>query len=145
TFVLAIGVLASGHRHITAAERSEAEGEPERPVLQPVGAAPAPADRPVIVAVGCANGADGTVDRAATLASEMGAPLEVVLVRETAIVGDLAVEAEDADHAHAAVRAHLNRVLERGMAASGLVLTSVGDHASAALVLAEHASTVGAQ
>jgi MFS family permease len=145
TFVLAIGVLASGHRHITAAERSEAEGEPERPVLQPVGTAPVPVQRPVIVAVGCTNGADETVDRAASLASEIGAPLEVVLVRETAVVGELAVEAEDADRAHAAVRAHLDRLLARGIAASGLVLTSVGDHATAALVLAEHASIVGAR
>lgn len=145
TFVLAIGVLASGHRQLAVAERREAEGEPEQPTLVPVGAQPAAADRPIIVAVGPTDDAGATVDQAASLAREVGARLEVVLVRETAIVEELAVEAAAADDAHAAVRAHLDRLSRQGIAASGQVLTSVGNHASAALVLAEHATNVAAR
>ncbi|HZC73722.1 MAG TPA: MFS transporter [Jatrophihabitans sp.] len=144
TFALAIGVLASGHRHISAAERDEAAGEPERPVLERVGATVA-LHRPVIVAVGATQDADWIVAQAAALARDVGAPLEVVHVRETKVLEELALEPEDAEHAHAAVRAHLDRLRAQDCTVTGQVLTSVGDHATAALVLAEHAGGVAAR
>jgi nucleotide-binding universal stress UspA family protein len=53
--------------------------------------------------------------------------------------------ARDPETAIATVRAHLDRIAGRGIAASGLVLHSVGDHATAGEVLAAHAGEVGAQ
>jgi ACDE family multidrug resistance protein len=148
-FALAIGVLATGHKQISAAERSEAEGEPEQPIptpkLQRAGAAPAPGYRPVIVAVGATEDADSIVDAAVEIARSMNAPVEVVHVRETAVVEEVAIDVENAEQAHAAVRAHLDRLLAHGVAATGQLLTSVGDHATAGRILAEHADNVEAR
>jgi nucleotide-binding universal stress UspA family protein len=69
----------------------------------------------------------------------------VVHVRETAVVEELAYEAEDAEQAHAAVVAHLDRLAAQNIAATGQVLTSVGDHAGAGRALARHATDVGAR
>jgi nucleotide-binding universal stress UspA family protein len=148
-FALAIGVLATGHKQISAAERSEAEGEPEQPIptpkLQRAGAAPAPGYRPVIVAVGATEDADSIVDAAVEIARSMNAPVEVVHVRETAVVEEVAIDVENAEQAHAAVRAHLDRLLAHGVAATGQLLTSVGDHATAGRILAQHADNVEAR
>ncbi|MFD4726653.1 MFS transporter [Streptomyces seoulensis] len=140
TFVLAIPVLASGHGLL----RKE-----EEPVvttsLTAVGE-PVEAGVPrVIVAVGAHDAAPAIVDAAARLARETGSPLEVVHVRETVVVEEQAVEPEGAEEARAAVSAHLARLAAHGVTASGQVLTSVGDHAAAGRVLAEHAARVGAR
>jgi nucleotide-binding universal stress UspA family protein len=144
-FILAIVVLASGHKLVAAAEQGTVEGETVRPSLQPVGDTPTAAYRPVIVAVGATENAAEIVDAAAALARDTGSPLEVVHVRETAVVEELAIDAEDAEHAHAAVQDHLDRLFAQGIAATGQVLTSVGDHAAAGRVLAQHADDVDAR
>ncbi|WP_028921775.1 MFS transporter [Pseudonocardia acaciae] len=141
-FLLAIAVLASGHKLVDAAEHTEA---PVRAGLERVGRAPAPEYRPVIVAVAANENAESNVDAAAALARSTASPLEVVHLRETAVVEDQAVDAEDAEQARARVRRHLERLAERGIAATGQVLTSVGDHAAAGRVLAEHAAEVSAR
>jgi MFS family permease len=143
-FVLAIGVLGSGHRLIGAAEKGMAEGETVQPALERVGATPAPGYRPVIVAVGATPDATAIVDAAVVIARDAGAALEVVHVRQTAVVEELATDTEDAEQARAAVLAHLGRLAQRGIAATGQVLTSVGDHATAGRVLARHAADVQA-
>lgn len=56
------------------------------------------------------------------------------------MVEEQAVEPESAEEARAAVSAHLARLAAHGVTASGQVLTSVGDHAAAGRVLAEHAA-----
>ncbi|MBO0849152.1 MAG: MFS transporter [Pseudonocardia sp.] len=145
TFVLAIVVLASGHKLVDAAERTEAHGTTVRPTLERVGQGIAPARRPVIVAVAANENAATNVDAAAVLARDLESPLEVVHVRETAVVDEQAVDAEDADQARATVLAHLGRLAEQGVAATGQVLTSVGDHAAAGRVLTEHAEEVSAR
>jgi MFS transporter, ACDE family, multidrug resistance protein len=142
-FLLAIPVLASGHRLVAAAEAGGSE--PVAGPLEPVGAPAAPGTRPVVVAVGDFPSAAEIVDAAAELAREQGSPLEIVRVRETVVVEELAVEPEEADHARAAVQAHLDRLSTRGIAATGQVLTSVGDHATAGHVLARHAEDAGAR
>jgi MFS family permease len=144
-FVLAIFVLASGHRLLDAAEAGVAEGEPVRPHLEPLGPTAGASHRPVIVAVGASGNADRVVDAAATLARDVGAPLEVVRVRETLVIEELAIEPEDAESARDAVAAHLDRLTSHGIAATGQILTSVGDHASAGRVLAQHADEVQAR
>jgi len=144
-FVLAIAVLATGHRLVGAAEAGQAKGDRVVPHLEPVGAFPSADHRPVIVAVGATDDATDIVDTAADLARDMGSALEVVHVRETAVVEELAVDSEDADTARAAVSAHLDRLAGRGVAATGQVLHSVGDHAGAGRVLAQHARDVQAR
>ncbi|WP_406022768.1 MFS transporter [Nocardioides sp. NBC_00850] len=137
-FLVAIPVLASGHKLITAAESAET-AEPVTPTLEPVGPVRGEG-RPVLVAVGATLDADAVVDRAAEMAAAEGAPLEVVHVRETEVVEELAIDAEEPEMATATVRAHLDRLAARGVTATGLVLHSVGDHASAGMVLARYAT-----
>lgn len=144
-FVLAIVVLASGHKLVAAAERSLVEGETVRPSLQRVGATPTAGYQPVIVAVGATEDAAETVDAAAAIARDTGRPLEVVHVRETAVVEEQAIDAEDAEQAHSAVRGHLDRLAALGIAATGQVLTSVGDHAAAGRLLTQHADDIDAR
>ncbi|MEU4152789.1 MFS transporter [Streptomyces sp. NPDC026659] len=145
TFLLAIPVLAGGHRLLRQAESRPEEGAPPAPSLTVVGA-PATTDAPpVVVAVGAHEGADAIVDAAARLARDSGAPLEVVHVHETAVVEEQAAETESVEAARAAVTAHLDRLAAHGIAATGRILTSVGDHAAAGRVLAEHAARVGAR
>ncbi|MGW0629735.1 MFS transporter [Streptomyces sp. NPDC002758] len=144
TFVLAIPVLASGHRLLRQAEQGTGETESVAPALIPVGSRPSGSTPPVIVAVGAQDRAADIVDAAARLARDTGSPLEVVHVQQTAVVEEQAVDTETHDEARAAVTAHLDRLAAQGITATGQILTSVGDHAAAGRVLARHAADVGA-
>jgi MFS family permease len=146
TFLLAIGVVASGRKILAAAEGRSDEVVTVEPTIEPVrtAGAAAPAGRPIVVAVGATADAAAIVDQAADLAGREGRPLQVVHVRETDVVEELAIDAEEPPSAHAAVLAHLDRLAARGVAATGLVLHSVGDHASAGRVLARYAAEVDA-
>ncbi|MFG3103578.1 MFS transporter [Streptomyces sp. NPDC048182] len=145
SFLLAIPVLATGHRMLRAAETAPAGVGPAAPAFVPVGAAPAGGPPRVIVAVGARAGAAAVVDAAARLARDTGGPLEVVHVRETAVVEEQATDTESLDAARAAVTAHLDRVAATGVAVRGQILTSVGDHAAAGRALADHAARTGAR
>ncbi|MFJ8929556.1 MFS transporter [Streptomyces sp. NPDC102364] len=145
TFVLAIPVLASGHRLLRQAEANLGGGEPVQPSLTPVGSVAPSSDARVVVAVGDHDRAPAIVDAAARLARDTGSPLEVVHVRQTAVVDDQAADAEDLAQARAAVQDHLDRLARQGVAAAGQVLNSVGDHAAAGRALARHAADVGAR
>ncbi|MFJ9083096.1 MFS transporter [Streptomyces sp. NPDC102384] len=145
TFVLAIPVLASGHRLLRQAEANLGGGEPVQPSLTPVGSVAPSSDPRVVVAVGDHDRAPAIVDAAARLARDTGSPLEVVHVRQTAVVDDQAADAEDLAQARAAVQDHLDRLARQGVAATGQVLNSVGDHAAAGRALARHAADVGAR
>ncbi|MFJ5272318.1 MFS transporter [Streptomyces sp. NPDC088358] len=144
TFVVAIPVLASGHRLLRRAEQGAGQGEPVAPTLTPVGAAPATDGPPLIVAVGAHDRAAAIVDTAARLAHDSGTALEVVHVQQTAVVEEQAVDAETAEQARSAVTAHLDRLAAQGIPAVGQILTSVGDHAAAGRALAQHAADVHA-
>ena len=144
SFALAIGVLATGHRLLAAAE-SGAEVEARLPRLEPVGEALPVRARPVVVAVGSTPDAARVVDAAARMARDSGALLEVVHVRQTVVVEELAIEPEDFDAARAALSAHLTSLADRGLSATGLLLHSVGDHAAAGRALARHATAVDAR
>ncbi|WP_432173561.1 MFS transporter [Streptomyces sp. Tue6028] len=144
TFLLAIPVLASGHRLLRQAETDTGESRSLTPSLTAVGAPAADDAPPVIVAVGAHDKAAAIVDAAARLARETGSPLEVVHVQQTAVVEEQAVDTETDDQARAAVTAHLDRLAAQGVTATGQVLTSVGDHAAAGRALARHASDIHA-
>lgn len=145
TFVLAIPVLACGHRLLRDAERHLGGGEPVAPSLTPVGRRAPAGATPVVVAVGGDDRASAVVDAAALLARDTGSPLEVIHVRRTAVVEEQAAETESAEQARSAVTAHLDRLAGLGVAASGQVLTSVGDHAAAGRALARHATEARAR
>ncbi|MBB4790272.1 nucleotide-binding universal stress UspA family protein [Streptomyces nodosus] len=85
------------------------------------------------------------MDTAARLARDAGGPLEVVHVQETVVVEEQAVDTEGTEQARAAVTAHLDRLAGLGIAATGQILTSVGDHAAAGRALARHAADVNAR
>ncbi|MFG2881141.1 MFS transporter [Streptomyces sp. NPDC048297] len=145
TFLLAVPVLASGHSLLRQAEQHTGEGEPVAPALIPVGNAAKGGTPAVVVAVGAHERAGAIVDAAARLARETGSPLEVVHVQQTAVVEEQAVDTEDFDAARAAVTAHLDRLAAHGIAATGQILTSVGDHAAAGRAVARHAADVRAR
>jgi MFS family permease len=146
TFLLAIPVLASGHGLLRKAEAHTGDSEPVAPSLTPVGGPGGTIDAPpVIVAVGAHDRASAIVDAAARVARDTGSPLEVVHVQQTAVVEEQAVDTETADQARAAVTDHLDRLTARGIAATGQILTSVGDHAAAGRALARHAADVHAR
>ncbi|MFH8441811.1 MFS transporter [Streptomyces sp. NPDC018026] len=145
TFLLAVPVLASGHRLLRRAETDTGEGEPVTPALTPVGAPAATDARPVVVAVGAHREAAAVVDAAARLARDTASPLEVVHVRRTAVVEEQAADTETDEQAKAAVTAHLDRLGGMGVAATGQILTGVGDHAAAGRALARHAAEAGAR
>ncbi len=138
-FVLAVPVLASGRREVTAAERSETTPEPAQ------GGLPLGAEQPVVVAIHDRSTATTLVDAAIDLALRDRAPLEVVHVRETDVLADVAVSADAADDARELVDAMILRASDHGVAAHGLILTSVGDHAGAGRTLAAHCERVGAR
>lgn len=85
------------------------------------------------------------MDAAARVARDTGSPLEVVHVQQTAVIEEQAVDTETADQARAAVTAHLDRLTAHGIAATGQILTSVGDHAAAGRALARHAADAHAR
>ncbi|WP_158791397.1 universal stress protein, partial [Streptomyces sp. NRRL WC-3549] len=138
-------VLAGGHRLLARAERATGDGAPVGPSLVAVGRTAEPGSRPVVVAVGGHDRAVAVVGAAARLARGTGSPLEVVHVRQTAVVEGQAVDAETDDQARAAVTAHLDRLAAEGLSATGRVLTGVGDHADAGRALARHATEIGAR
>jgi MFS family permease len=141
-FVLAIFVLASGHRLVTAAEAGLAEPESQFEAVGPVAEA---GTRPVVVAVGATEEAPGVVDAAAALARDLGAPLEVVRIRETVVIEEMAVDPEDEEDARAAVSDLLDRLAAHGTAATAQILHSVGDHAAAGRLLAQHLDKIDAR
>ncbi|MER5757068.1 MFS transporter [Streptomyces sp. NPDC002088] len=145
TFLLAIPVLASGHRLLREAETDTGDSEPVTPSLTPVGGPAATDAPPVIVAVSAHDQAASVVDAAARLAHDTGSPLEVVHVQQTAVVEEQATDTETPEQARAAVAAHLDRLAAQGVTAGGQVLSSVGDHAAAARALAQHAADVHAR
>ncbi|MEV7391107.1 MFS transporter [Streptomyces sp. NPDC091215] len=145
TFLLAIPVLASGHRLLRDAESRPDAGEPVVPTLTPVGRRVVAGTGPIVVAVGGHERAAAVVDTAARLAQDTGSPLEVVHVQRTAVVEEQAADTETAAEARAAVTAHLDRLAAQGFAATGQILDSVGDHAAAGRVLARHAAEVHAR
>ncbi|MFE5261642.1 MFS transporter [Streptomyces coelicoflavus] len=145
TFLLAVPVLASGHRLLGRAETDPGEGAPVSPTLTPVGTPAATGASPVVVAVGAHHEAAAVVDAAARLARDTSSPLEVVHVRQTAVVDEQAADTETDAQAEAAVTEHLDRLAGLGVSATGQILTGVGDHAAAGRALARHAAEAGAR
>jgi nucleotide-binding universal stress UspA family protein len=144
-FLLAIAVLATGHRLLAEAEKgllSPAPAEPvgaREPHLETLTAPGAQPGRPVIVAVAATSDAEAVVRAAAGIARRTAGPLEIVRVRETTVIEELAIDVEPEDAARAALEEHVSIATQLGVPVTGLLLHSVGDHSAAARVLARHA------
>jgi ACDE family multidrug resistance protein len=146
TVVLAIAILSTGHSLLTQAERKLAEpsdaaetgepGGPGEPAAVPAEAVPAP----IVVAVGVGPGAAEVTDAAIGLGRVLDAPIEVLHVLETDVVGDQVVDAETADAARTILADTVDRLRSAGIAANGHVLRVVGDHGASGQRIADFAA-----
>ena len=153
TVLLAIGILSTGHSLLTRAERQLAEepaGEPAadgEPAGEPAaGGEPAvPEVPPIVVAVGAGSGAAAVTDAAINLGRVLNAPIEVLHVLETDVVGDQAIDAESAEAARTIISDTVSRLRAAGISANGHVLRVVGDHGGSGQRIADFAAGRRAQ
>jgi MFS transporter, ACDE family, multidrug resistance protein len=145
--VVAIVILSTGHSLLTQAERKLAEepgtaetGEAADPAF-PAGTAGA---APIVVAVGVGSGTEVT-DAAVVLGRVLDAPIEVLHVLETDVVGDQVVDAETAEAARTIIGDTVGRLQLAGIAANGHVLRVVGDHGTSGQRIADVAARCGAR
>jgi MFS family permease len=147
-FLVAIAVLSTGHKILTQAEHAKrepvADESPAATVetVKPLGASGV---RPVVVAVDASSASASVAARAAEIAAERNAPLDVVHVQEIDVIADSTVELESLDDAIALLRARLDRLTDAGVRVSGHVMRSVADHVEVGALLADHADRVNAQ
>ncbi|UWP79334.1 MFS transporter [Dactylosporangium fulvum] len=142
--LLAIVVLATGHRVLAAAERTAAT--PEVGELLPVATrGTATGVRPVVAAVDNSPSAATVTAKAAEVAARLGAPVELLHVHEVDIVGDEAVERESLAVAGKLVREHVERAAASVPAVAGHILRSVADHGNTGRLLVRHAEQLDAQ
>jgi ACDE family multidrug resistance protein len=155
TVVLAIVILTTGHSELTRAEQALGAAphggrapEPSgaaRDVLETVEAGDAgepgvPAAAPIVVAVGAGSPAAEVTDSAISLGRVLDAPVEVLHVLETDVVGDQAIDAETAQAARQVVADTVGRLRSAGISANGHLLRVVGDHGSSGRRIAEFAA-----
>ncbi len=154
TVVVAIVILSTGHSLLTQAERKLAEetgaagtGEPATPGAPGTAATPGAPDAlteagpaPIVVAVGAGPGAAAVTDAAIGLGRVLDAPIEVLHVLETDVVGDQVVDAETADAARTIMAETVGRLRSAGIAANGHVLRVVGDHGGSGQRIADFAA-----
>ena len=159
TVVLAIVILSTGHSLLTQAERKLAEPEGTAGTDEPgavakpgavaeagaVGAVAEPGAAPIVVAVGVGPGAAEVTDAAVALGRVLDAPIEVLHVLETDVVGDQAVDTETAEAARMIIADTVGRLRSAGIAANGHVLRVVGDHGASGERIADFAADRGAR
>ena len=152
-FLLAVPVLATGHRILAAAERptEEPAAEPVGELLPVGGSARTGAGsattgaRPVVLAVDTANHAAPLTAKAIEIATRLSAPVELLHVQEIEVVGDTAVDRESLEEAGNLVRERMAQLSAAGVPATGHILRSVADHANAGRLIARYATRVDAQ
>jgi MFS family permease len=153
TVVLAIVILSTGHSLLTQAERKLAEPEGTAGTDEPAavagpGAVAALAEAgaaPIVVAVGVGPGAAEVTDAAVALGRVLDAPIEVLHVLETDVVGDQVVDTESAEAARMIIADTVGRLRSAGIAANGHVLRVVGDHGASGQRIADFAADRGAR
>jgi len=146
-FFLAIPVLASGHKLVSAAERAQLDATDTQTVAthEPQDAAAQPAPRPVLAAINGGPTSPAIVRRGAELARDAGTSIEIVHVLETEIVEELAIAPLTRDEASATVADLIDQLEDRGLVARGTVIPVVGDRAETARVLLKHAADIDAR
>jgi MFS transporter, ACDE family, multidrug resistance protein len=152
--VLAIAILATGHRMLGEAERvqaadSGAQPPAEEAVLVTVahgGVRPEADGQGVIVAaIGDGPLAAAVAEAAGRLATLSGRPVHVLHALESAVTSEGSTGSEDASAAEATVRACVEKLAAQGTPALGKVLRGAADHGAAGRIVAEHANDSGAR
>jgi ACDE family multidrug resistance protein len=152
-FVVAIAVLATGHRILSdaeataaAAQAAPADARDTVGEVVTVGRSGEPnGNRPVVVAVDEGSAAAAVTAAAVELATSLQAPLELLHIHEIAVVGEQAVDRESFDQARDRVQAHLIDLTKQRLPVTGHVLRSVADHGNTGSLIADFANTVNAQ
>ena len=153
--VLAIAILATGHRMLGEAERVQAEDSGTQPaaaeaVLVTVarsGVQPPEAEEQgaIVAAIGDGRPAAAVVEAAGRLATLRGRPVHVLHALESAVTSEGSTGSEDASAAEATVRACVEKLTAQGTPALGKVLRGAADHGAAGRIVAEHANRSGAR
>ncbi|WP_370616800.1 MFS transporter [Mumia qirimensis] len=151
--VLGIGILATAHRALNAAEAAQAEdleqvpapGPVDRVVAQPASLPPAATDRVLVAAVDSTDRAGDVVAAAGRLAQRYGRTVHVVHAQETAVTPEAAVDTETVAAAEALVSQHLAALAQEGVPAVGHVLLHAQGHGGAGRMVAEYANAVDAR
>jgi MFS family permease len=150
TVVVAIGVLASGHKLLTRAESGAIDelGDTlpvrplsEGPVIEGV-SVPENTDyglQSVVVAVDSSTNADAVEDAGIVMARFADSQVDLLHVFETEIVEEQAIDVETSDEAERLI-AEGDRFRVAGIPATGYLLTVVGDHGGAGRRIAEFAN-----
>jgi MFS family permease len=151
TVVVAIGVLASGHKLLTRAESGAIDelGDtlPVRPlsegtVIEGV-SVPENTDyglQSVVVAVDSSTNADAVEDAGIVMARFADSQVDLLHVFETEIVEEQAIDVETSDEAERLIAEGVDRFRVAGIPATGYLLTVVGDHGGAGRRIAEFAN-----
>ncbi len=158
-FLLAVPVLATGHRLLAAAEQPAEEA-----VVEPVGellpaggpssadrgplrqaARPGSGARPVVVAVDGSEYAAPLTAKAIEVATRLSAPVELLHVHELEVVGEETMDLESLEQAGSLVRERMAELATAGVPATGHILRSVAEHASTGRLIARYAQRVDAQ
>jgi MFS transporter, ACDE family, multidrug resistance protein len=136
TVAVAIVVLSTGHSLLTRAEQRLRE---EGAVAEPATTGE-PGVAPIVVAVGAGSGGAEVTDAAISLGRVLGAPIEVLHVLETDVVGDQVIDAETAEAARDVIADTVGRLRSAGISANGHVLRVVGDHGGSGRRIADFAA-----
>jgi MFS transporter, ACDE family, multidrug resistance protein len=162
-FFIAAGAIAAGivilstaHRLLTDAERVQAEQVSATPSAGPALASPAMVqvagnamspDRSagvILAAIDSSPTAALVTGTAAELASPDGHAVHVVHVQEDVTASDVGADGEDLGAARTVVRNQLDLLAARHVPAEGQILLHATDHGSAGRLVADYATTVGA-
>jgi len=140
TVAVAIVVLSTGHSLLTQAERrlTEDPGAAAEPAI--AGEPGVRAAAPLVVAVGAGAGGAEVTDAAISLGRVLDAPIEVLHVLETDVVGDQVIDAETAEAARDVIADTVGRLRSAGISANGHVLRVVGDHGGSGRRIADFAA-----
>lgn len=141
TVAAAIVVLVAWRALITP--HADAE-DPHAAHAAPATLPATPEIAPVLVAVDGSPDAGAVSRAAADLARARSSSVVVVHVRETDVLGDQAADLESRTEAQRVVDRHLGLLARRGVAATGEVVDSVGDHEDAAEAVLATARRTGA-
>jgi MFS transporter, ACDE family, multidrug resistance protein len=154
TVVAAIGVLATGHKLLTRAERDPTEAFPASDStilshesgipashLEPIVTRTTQADEgaPIVAAIDVGSRAHGVTDAAIDFARLLGRPVEILHVVETDVLAELAVDRESLDTARVVVMDSVDRLRDAGVAGAGYLFRVVGGHGNAGRQIAAFA------
>jgi nucleotide-binding universal stress UspA family protein len=153
TVVIAIGVLATGHKLLTRAEGGAADELVDSLSVEPLSisegngiegiSVPESTDyglQSVVVAVDSSANADAIEDAGIVMARLADSRVDLLHVFETEIVEEQAIDIETAEVAKQLIAQGADRIRVAGIPSTGYLLTVVGDHGAAGRRIAEFAN-----